>query len=273
MKPKVAIGNIFPGWEKMKSFAREHGFSGIEWSFDLETLPRTPTQESEWVKHVMALRPFEIRFHCPFYQVDLGHDDPDEAKSADTLFRHIIRLVTKAEGKYLTLHVGLGHNSTETLSWERTMSNLQRLVHYGMERRVVVCLENLAWGWTSRPPLFEKLIRKSGAGVTFDIGHAYACESVVSRHFTIEDFVSPHAHKVFNAHVYHTEISGLGHVPPERPEDLKGRLSILEKIRCPWWVIEIKEPEALVCTKRIIDAYLEESKARGIEQQERVIIS
>jgi sugar phosphate isomerase/epimerase len=257
MIPKVAIGNIFPEREKMKSFAREHGFSGIEWSFDLETLPRTPAHESEWVKRVMALTPFEVRFHCPFYQVDLGHDDPDEARAADSLFRHIIRLVTKAEGKYLTLHVGLGHNSTETLSWERTLRNLHRLVQYGMERQVVVCLENLAWGWTSRPHLFEKLIRKSGAGVTLDIGHAYACESVVSRQYTIEDFVAPHPHKVFNAHVYHTEISGLGHVPPEGPDDLRGRLSLLEKINCPWWVIEIREPEALLFTKGVIDAYLE----------------
>jgi sugar phosphate isomerase/epimerase len=272
MIPKLAMGNIFPDHETLKGFARSYGFSGIECSFDLETLPRTPLDESEWLKQIAVLRPIEVRFHCPFYQVDLGHDDVNEAKFADTLFRHIIRLVAKAEGKYLTLHVGLGHNSTETLSWERTLRNLQSLVHYGMERSVVVCLENLAWGWTSRPPLFEKLIRKSGAGVTFDIGHAYACESVVSRHYRIEDFVAPHAHRVFNAHVYHTEISGLGHVPPQGPDDMRSRLSILEEIRCPWWLIEIKEPEALVYTKRIIDAYLEEREARAGEEPESAVI-
>jgi sugar phosphate isomerase/epimerase len=268
MRPKLAIGNIFPDREKVKAFARNHGFSGIEWSFDLETLPRSPARESEWVKDVMAARPLEVRFHCPFYQVDLGHGDPEEAKKADSLFRRIIRLVSKAEGKYLTIHVGLGHNSTETLSWERTIRNLQRLVQYGMERRVVVCLENLAWGWTGRPPLFEKLIRKSGAGVTFDIGHAYACESVVSRQYTIEDFVAPHPHRVFNAHVYHTEVSGVGHVPPKGPGDLRGRLAILEKIICPWWVIEIREPEPLLHTKRIIDAYLEEQGEKTSEVKE-----
>lgn len=256
MIPKVAMGNIFPDQQKVKNFAREHGFSGIEWSFDLPAIPRTPAEQSAWVQHVAALQPFEVRFHCPFYHVDLGHDDPDEAKAADDLFRHIIRLVTKAAGTYLTLHVGLGLDSTESLSWERTINNLRRLVQYGTERRVTVCLENLAWGWTSRPHLFEKLIRKSGAGVTFDIGHAFACESVVSRQYTIEDFVSPHAQRVFNAHVYHTEVSGRGHVPPESPEDVRGRLSLLQKIDCPWWVIEIKEPDALVHTKQIIDAYL-----------------
>lgn len=263
MIPKLAMGNIFADRKTVKSFAWEHGFSGIEWSFDLAAMPRTPAQESEWVQCITALRPFEVRFHCPFYQVDLGHDDPDESRSADTLFRHIIRLVSKAEGSYLTIHVGLGHNSTETLSWERTIRNLQRLVQYGMERQVIVCLENLAWGWTSRPQLFEKLVRKSGVGVTFDIGHAYACESVASRHYTMEDFVVPHPHRVFNAHVYHTEISGHGHVAPEGPDDLRSRLHILEQIGCPWWVIEIQEPEALVRTKGIVDDYLKDREERG----------
>ena len=265
MKPKLATGNIFPDHETVKAFAAENGFSGIECSFDLAAIPRSPGEQSAWVRGVLAFTPFEVRFHCPFYQVDLGHDSPDEAKAADSLFRHIIGLVTKAGGRYLTIHVGLGHNSTENLSWERTIGNLQRLVQYGTERQVVVCLENLAWGWTSRPHLFEKLVRKSGAGVTFDIGHAHACESVVSRQYAMEDFVAPHAHRVFNAHVYHTEIEGLGHVPPRAPDDLKSRLTILTEINCPWWVIEIREPEALVHTKRIIDAYLEDQGEKASE--------
>jgi sugar phosphate isomerase/epimerase len=263
MEMKIAMGNVFPDQNKVRDFAKEHGFSGIEWSFDLAAVPRTPAEQSAWVRQLMALRPFEVRFHCPFFQVDLGHEDPDEARAADELFRHIIHLVTKAAGTYLTIHVGLGLDSTETLSWERTIENLRRIVQYGMERQVVVCLENLAWGWTSRPHLFEKLIRKSGAGVTFDIGHAFACESVVSHHYTIEDFVAPHAQRVFNAHVYHTEVSGRGHVPPEGTDDLRSRLTLLEKINCPWWVIEIREPDALVHTKQIIEEYLNEQTEKA----------
>ena len=125
MKPKVAMGNIFPDQKSVRDFAREHGFSGIEWSFGLAEIPRTPTEQSAWVHEAMALSPFEVRFHCPFHQVDLGHDDPDEAKAADDLFRHIIRLVSKTAGTYLTIHVGLGLDSMETLSWERTIKNLR----------------------------------------------------------------------------------------------------------------------------------------------------
>ena len=263
MNPKVAMMNIFEDLKALKAFAFEHGFSGIEWSFHLDTLPQTPAEESWWVKEQSALHPFEVRYHCPFYQIDLGHDDPGEAKAAESLFQRIIRLVSKVSGKYLTIHIGLGHQSTEPLSWETTVDNLRRIVQYGTERRVKVCLENLAWGWTSRPHLFEKLVRRSGAGVTFDIGHAYVCESVVSQHYTLQDFVTPHADRVFNAHIYHIERSGLGHAPPKAVDDIQDRLSLLLEIGCGWWVIEIQQEDELLQTKRIVNDYLRQREQEG----------
>jgi sugar phosphate isomerase/epimerase len=122
--------------------------------------------------------------------------------------------------------------------------------------KVRVCLENLVWGWTSKANLFEKLIRRSGADVTLDIGHAYACESVQSQHYMVEDFVTPHADRVCNAHIYHTEIPGQGHIPPENKEDIQDRLSLLKAIGCDWWVLELREVEGLLKTKKIVDEYL-----------------
>ncbi len=255
MYPKLAICNIFPDFNKLKKFAQEYGFGGIDWSFDLNELPETPAEESKWVKSTSFLQPLEIRFHCPFYQIDLGHHNPKEAKKADTTFRRIIRLVSKASGKYLTIHIGLGHDSTGPLSWDATVNNLRHLVQFGAEHGVKICLENLAWGWTSKPNLFEKLIRMSGAAITFDIGHARICESVRSQQYSFEDFVTPHAERVLNAHIYHTETSYLGHVAPERLEDIRDRLDLLQEIGCDWWVIEIKEPNGLLQTKKIIDQY------------------
>jgi sugar phosphate isomerase/epimerase len=119
---------------------------------------------------------------------------------------------------------------------------------------VNVCLENLAWGWTSRPHLFEKLVRRSGVGVTFDIGHAYVCDSVVSQHYTLQDFVTPHPDRVYSAHIYHTEISRRGHTPPGDLADIKDRLSLLVEIGCGWWVIEIPQEDELLQTKKVFDA-------------------
>lgn len=258
MKPKLSVTNIFEDTESLKELARKYEFQGIDWSLDLDSLPETPMEESRWVREQDLLAPFEVRYHCPFYRIDLGHDDPVHAGEADALFRRIIRLVSKAGGEYLTIHIGLGIDSTEPLSWDASIENLRRLVQFGSEHRVKVCLENLAWGWTSKPNLFEKLVRKSGAGVTFDIGHAHACESITTQQYTFEDFVAPHPDRVFNAHVYHTEISGRGHVPPQVPEDLGDRLLLLMSVGCPWWVIEIKDLEPMVRTLKIIKAFLDE---------------
>jgi sugar phosphate isomerase/epimerase len=256
MRPKMVMGNIFSDIGELKRFAFRNGFSGIDWSFDLETLPRTPAAESEWVSSLSGLAPLEVRYHCPFHQIDLGHEDSAEAEAANALFRRLIRLVSKAGGQYLSIHIGLGRNTTEPLSWDETVENLGRLVRFAQGQRVQICLENLAWGWTSKPNLFEKLIRKSGAGVTFDIGHAFECEAVRSRQYAIEDFVIPHADRVLNAHIYHRELEGIGHKPPERLKDVKDRLALVSSIGCGWWVLEIKDAEGLLQTKRIVESYL-----------------
>lgn len=256
MKPKIAVCNIFKSASETKEFALANGFQGIDWSFDLETLPITPIEESRWAREQGRLVPLEVRYHCPFFQIDLGHDDPAQAKQAESIFKRIIRMVSRAGGRYLSIHIGLGHNSTEPLSWETTIANLGNLVRFGADHQVKVCLENLAWGWTSKPNLFEKLIRLSGAGVTFDIGHARVCESVQSQQYAVEDFVTPHPRRVFNAHIYHEEIPGKGHLPPERIEEIEDRLALLSRVGCDWWAIEIKEPGPLLFTRGLIEAYL-----------------
>jgi sugar phosphate isomerase/epimerase len=259
MKPKVVLCNLFDDIEQLKPFALDNDFSGVDWSFHTEELPKSPLEETRWVEHLSVLKPFEVRYHCPFMKVDLGHEDSSKVLSALELFNCAIRLVSKTNGKFLTLHVGLGHDTTRILSWERTIDNLRSLVQYGADRGVKVCLENLAWGWTSKPNLFEKLIRRTGAGVTFDIGHAQASESVSNQYFSPEDFVTPHPDRVHNAHIYHTEIPGKGHMPPEDIEDIRERLDILRQIGCPWWVIEIREVQQLLWTKQIVDDYIEET--------------
>jgi sugar phosphate isomerase/epimerase len=271
MIPKVAMCNIFPDIIRNRDFAAAHGFSGIDWSFDMEALPSGPAEESRWAKGISILAPLEVRYHCPFYRMDLGHDDPGKAREAGDLFRRIIRMVSKVAGRYLSIHIGLGRNSTEPLSWDLTIENLLNLVRYGAEHRVRVCLENLAWGWTSKPHLFEKLIRKSGAGVTFDFGHARASEAIQTQLFAMEDFLAPHRDSICNAHIYHIETPGLGHFPPDRLGDIEDRLDLLRGTGCRWWVIEVREEQGLLKTKAIIDRYLEKMSSLKKEQEAEAV--
>jgi sugar phosphate isomerase/epimerase len=262
--------NIFPDMHQLRDFAVAHDFSGIDWSFDMDALPERPAEASRWAKGISVLAPLEVRYHCPFYRMDLGHDDPGRAKEAGDLFRRIIRMVSKVAGRYLSIHIGLGRDSTEPLSWDLTIENLRNLVQYGANYRVKVCLENLAWGWTSKPHLFEKLIRKSGAGVTFDFGHARASESIQTQLFTIEDFLAPHYESICNAHIYHIETPGLGHIPPDQLGDIEDRLTLLRGTGCRWWVIEIREAEGLLKTKAFIDSYLEKMSSLQNKQESGV---
>jgi len=260
MRPALAMINLFPDPDELLGFALAHGFNGIEWSFDLDRLPDTPAAQSRWVRRIHGLQPLAVRYHCPFYRMDLGHDDPERAAEAGDVFRRIVRLVAKAGGGVLCIHIGLGRDSTEPLSWEATVANLRDLVQFGARHRVRVCLENLAWGWTSRPNLFEKLVRMSGAGVTLDIGHARACESVQSQQYAVEDFISPHPDRVMGAHVYHEEIEGVGHTPPEECEDLAARIDLLLRIRCPWWTLELHDAPSLLQTLGVVTRCLDDAE-------------
>ena len=265
MLPTLAMVNLFPDPDELRAFALENGFGGIEWSFSLDDLPESPSAQSRWVRKIHRLQPLALRYHCPFYRMDLGHDDPERAAEAGRVFRRIVGLVAKVGGGVLSIHIGLGRDSTEPLSWEATVTNLRDLVQFGAQHRVRVCLENLAWGWTSRPNLFEKLVRMSGAGVTLDIGHARVCESVRSHQYTVEDFVSPHPERVMGAHVYHEEIEGRGHVPPEKCSDIANRIDLLRRIGCDWWTLELHEPEPLLQAMDVVTRCLEEGPADGME--------
>ncbi len=262
MHPKLAMCNIYNDIFQLKDFALEHGFDGIDWSFEMDNLPSTPSEESAWIKEMKRLEPFEIRYHCPFHKIDIGHTDHEKADLAVAIFSRIIRLISRRGGGYLSIHVGLGRNSTISLSWDTTIENLKNLVQYGLEHKVKVCLENLAWGWTSKPNLFEKLIRKSGAWATIDIGHAAVCESVISQHYSVADFITPHEDKLVTAHLYDEEVAGVGHIPPEDLSDIQDRLDLLLNTDCKWWVIEIREMEGLLRTKQMIDEYLGKIEVR-----------
>lgn len=254
--PKLACCNFISEAESLKEFALEHGFNGIDWSFIQENLPRSPSEESALVKTISSLHPLEVRYHCAFKKIDLGDLDDEKSKNGMNIFRQICRLVSKLGGRFLTIHVGLGRDTTIDLSWRRTIDRLADLVRYANGMGVRLCLENLAWGWTSRPELFEKLIRKSGCWATIDVGHALISPSILTQHYRVKDFVIPQAERILNAHIYHEE-KDERHLPPKKLEDLQDRLRmILQLPWCDWWVLELKEEEPLLQTLEIVSKFL-----------------
>ena len=265
--PKLAICNFIPDSGHLRRTALDLGFSGVDWTFTVDDFQNGSSDLTGLKAKIRGMEPLEVRFHCAFKEMDLGDDDPGKARAAMELFRRVCRLVSDLEGRFITVHMGLGRSSMEGLSWEPTLAALSDLVSYAESLGVCLCLENLASGWSSRPELFEKLIRKSGAGVTVDIGHARVSPSVESHSFDWEDFISPHSERVFNAHIYHEEREG-GHVAPTEVSDLSGRLDLLCSLPCDWWVLELREEAALLRTLRVVREYLA-SNRRAIVHQER----
>jgi len=256
--PKLAICNFEPSVDTLREMAFDNGFSGVDWTLKVQDLPENAFQEAALLKNISRLEPLEVRYHCAFEGIDLGAEDTSKAMAANDIFRKACRTVQRLGGRFMTIHMGLGRTSMDGLSWERTLRSLEILVNYGAGLGVRICLENLATGWSSRPELFEKLVRKSNAGVTLDLGHARVCSSVATRRFDIEDFVLPHSGRVHNAHVYHEERDDR-HLPPSSLDDVSDRLGLLSCLACDWWVLELREEEPLLATLKVVREFLESS--------------
>lgn len=248
--------NFIPDVAELKKTALTHGFSGVDWTFKPEDLPSNSFDESRLLKKISRLHPLEIRYHCAFKGIDFGDADRAKSDMAMETYRNVCRMVSRLEGRFITLHHGLGNRSSDELSWERSVEALSELVGYASELGICLCLENLASGWSSRPELFERLIRKSGAGVTLDIGHARVSPSVESGRYDFEDFVSPHKERVFNAHIYHEERDD-GHLPPRQLDDVMDRLWLLSCLPCNWWVLELRDQAALLGTLRVVRQFMD----------------
>lgn len=255
-QPKLAICNFMSDVETLRQTAMAHGFSGVDWTFKLADLPANDIEESRLLRRISRLQPLEVRYHCAFKGIDLGDADIDKANEAKGIFRKACRLVSRLNGKFMTVHLGLGRDSCDGLSWERSVGSLADLVSFAHDLGICLCLENLASGWSSRPELFEKLVRKSSAGVTLDIGHAWVSPSVQNQYYAFEDFVSPHHERVFNAHIYHEEKNN-GHTAPEKLEDVMDRLHLLSCLPCDWWVLELREESALFSTFKVVYEFLD----------------
>jgi len=251
MQPILAMCNIFDqDAERLAGFASENGFSGIDWSLD----PSLP--EGEFFALMQSLAGFQVRYHCRFHGVDVAYSDQRGDDSLALLLRTVDQ-VSRAGGRHMTVHSGLGNPSGEGIDLARAIDNLAVLVAHGRQNGVTVALENLTTPLTNDPLLFRRMVLESGAHVTVDIGHAHAVRHLHSRHDNFVEYILPHRNKILNAHIYHTELDGYGHVAPECLADISERLDLLGLAdSCDWWVIELMNPAEVLRTRDLLRNYL-----------------
>jgi sugar phosphate isomerase/epimerase len=256
--PKLACPNFHADVLKLKSFALDYGFQGIDWTLRTEDFPKSPLEERRLLNSLSRLAPLEVRLHLFFPGAELGDSDAEKALSAKNTFYAALDLISKVSGRFATVHVGLGRDSMDGISWEATVAGLRDVAAKARQSGIRVCLENLAGGWTGKPDLFEELIRKTGCWGTLDIGHARVCRSVTDKSHDVEDFALPHPERILSAHVYHEETKA-GHTPPTSSFDLEDRLVLLKCLPlCDWWVLELREETALLQTLDYVKEFLSE---------------
>ncbi len=251
MQPNIALCNIFDqDAEKLAEFAAEHGFSAIDWSID-PTLP-----EQEFLSLMQSLAGCQVRYHCRFHGVDVAYTDQRGDDSLALLLR-TVEQVARAGGRHMTVHCGLGNPSGEGIELARAIDNLTILVAHGRANGVSVALENLTTPLTNDPFLFRRMVLESDAYVTIDIGHAHAVRHLRPQNDIYRDYVLPHRDRILNAHIYHTELDGYGHVPPDCLTDIRSRLQLLELAKsCDWWVIELMKPAEILHTRTLLQSHL-----------------
>jgi sugar phosphate isomerase/epimerase len=268
MQPQIALCNIYDqDAETLAVFASQNGFSAIDWSIDPFLTGR------EFLSRMKRLEEFSVRYHCRFHGVDVAYADSRGDDALDLLMR-TVDLVAEAGGTHMTVHSGLGNPSGEGVDEFRAIDNLSILVEHGNRNGIAVALENLTTPLTNDPLQFRRIVTESNANVTIDIGHAHAVGSLTSRENIFSDYVLPHRNRILNAHIYHTELEGYGHVPPETLADIDSRLDLLGMApSCDWWVIELPNPAEVLRTRDLLQSYLSAlPRSQEAVQQEKPLL-
>jgi len=151
--PKLACPNLYTDIKTLKSLALDYGFYGIDWTLRPEDLPANRLAEARLVSTISGLAPLEVRYHLFFAGNELGDRNVETAASARNRFFRALDLIARLSGRYATVHIGLGRDSMEGLSWEGTVSGLREVAAMGSRLGIRVCLENLVRGWTGKPDL------------------------------------------------------------------------------------------------------------------------
>lgn len=253
MIPTLAVCNIFGSdGAGLAAFAREHEFSGIDWTID----PDLP--EDRFRQKIAHLADFEVRYHCRFFEHEIALPGSAGVRALN-LYKEMLRRIQAVGGQFMTLHIGLGRPANEGLDLASARKNLRELVTVGRGLGITVCLENLADGWTSDAPLFNRLVGETAAGITVDIGHAPERGSD-SGTAAMRALVAEFPERVHNSHIYHREVPGNGHTPPQTASDLRSRLHLLgTRTPCCWWVIELQDPDEILHTRDLIMTCLHET--------------
>lgn len=188
-----------------------------------------------------------LRFHAPRH---LNYDPFAKGFEGETAARSISKLVDFISGEFgggfLVLHSTSKPDS-------KSIENCRNLAASSLSRGVVLCLENLADGWTSDIRAFCEVLDVSGLKAVLDIGHLNSSDclrySSLGRLEAVE-MLLPH---LAGAHVY--EFESCGHHPFTDFYLVGEVLQLLFENGIYWWVVELEDPYLFVQVFKLVKSF------------------
>lgn len=193
-----------------------------------------------------------MRFHCRFFNFEVGNADPVKAEEATQVHLRTIDAIAGLGEATVTVHMNLFPGIP--FETQRGVANLSRLVERGKKLGITVCLENLRRGPTCQPENVLKWAKESGAMITMDIGHAVSSEIVKTGKSTVPQIVELFSDRLCEAHMYGREEDC--HYPIEDITPLKPVIDRLLTTNCAWWTIELDDYNEALNTRQIVLNYL-----------------
>ncbi|MCK4777817.1 MAG: sugar phosphate isomerase/epimerase [Actinomycetia bacterium] len=272
--PYIALDNrMFSSTQDLIYFASDNNYSAIDYSFHSNSQKLSDLDKDIKSIECILKSNIKLRYHCPFSKIEFAHSNREFANDSFLLIKKCIEIASHFNGEYLTAHIGLGFKKERDLSYQGAINNLSKLVEYGNKKNVRICLENMTTGWTNNPYSLLSLIKKTGASITFDLGHANSSSWINNNGKTSLEFLKSVSKYIVNAHVYEVEkidneTSRSYHVAPENLNILQPLLGELIKAKCDWWAIELKDQGETNHTRSLLQSFLSKiNPIKNISQQ------
>lgn len=198
-------------------------------------------------------RGMAVRHHGYFPGKEIGHAHAGTAEDAMQLHFKAMEALQGVGEPLMTVHVGL--DRTLPLDHHRVAKNLTRLVRHGEKIGVTISLENLRRGPTANPRTLVEWARRSGAGITLDIGHAVSSQCVREKEISVEKIIDLVSERLLEVHLYESETDR--HWAPRNMDILGPIVDKLITTDCRWWTIELEERRDVLLTRQLLVEHFE----------------
>ena len=245
-QPIIALSARWQTYPDRFQWIRENGFA-LEYGPNPDVLPQVARHIAPFLKEGIP-----VRYHGFFPGYEIGHSDDSVSKRAVQLHKSALQAIHGLGQPVMTVHIGL--NPDDEIDARKAVDNLSRLVDYAGGMGITLCLENLRRGPTSQPENIIAWAEKSGAMITFDVGHAVSSQRVVDGELAALDFLKVVAPRLGEAHVYERELDR--HYPPADMTVLGPVIDFLLQTNCCWWTVELDDYGEGLDTRDLLLDYL-----------------